>query len=161
LRLFPQDDDAVARLLVANQDREARIIDEWHTLCAASFGAHDGLCEQLFQDIYLPGLRDVYLCLWRRDAAEFVSLGRRKGENLAFAGVPFASYVAYLNLLKKSYAKVLADRVEVPELLDHVDTIHSALVSISADGYYRAVADADRPRPPADATSSGEVADTG
>src|SRR5689334_14099109 len=146
LRLFHEEEDgAISRLIEANQDRGAQILEEWHALCSASFGEHRALCEELFQDVYVPGLRDAYMCLWRRDLVEFVRLGRRLGEKLARAGVPFVSYVAYLNLLKKSYAKVLADKPEqLPDLLNHVDPIHSALVSICADSYYRAIADADR-----------------
>jgi hypothetical protein len=58
VKLFPQDDgEAIARLIEENQGREARIIEEWHALCASSFGAHEALSERVFRQIYVPSLR--------------------------------------------------------------------------------------------------------
>jgi len=138
LRLFPQDDgDAIARLIEENQEKEARIIEEWHRLCASSFGAHETLSERVFNEIYVPGLRYAYLCLLRRDAAAFVSFSRTLGEQLARLGVPFAAYVAYLHFLRRSYAKVLGDQPgALTRALTHIDAIHSYMVSIVADAYY-------------------------
>ena len=138
VRLFPQDDaDAIARLIEENQEKEGRIIEEWHALCASSFGAHAALSERVFQEIYVPSLRYAYLCLWRRDARAFVSFGRSLGEQLARVRVPFAAYVAYLHFLRRSYAKVFGDDPKkLSATLTHIDAIHAYLVSIAADAYY-------------------------
>jgi DNA-binding NtrC family response regulator len=140
LKLFPQEDgEAIARLIEENQEKEARIIEEWHTLCATSFGAHQALSERVFREIYVPSLRYAYLCLWRRDAPAFVSFGRNLGRQLARVGVPFAAYVAYLHFLRRSYAKVFGDEpAKLTPALTHIDAIHSYLVSIVADGFFAA-----------------------
>jgi DNA-binding NtrC family response regulator len=147
VKLFPQEDgEAIARLIEENQEKEPRIIEEWHSLCASSFGAHQALSERVFREIYVPGLRYAYLCLWRRDTPAFVSFGRGLGEQLARVGVPFAAYVAYLHFLRRSYAKVFGeDPAKLSAALTHIDAVHSYLVSIAADAYYgreRAIAPA-------------------
>jgi DNA-binding NtrC family response regulator len=140
VKLFPQNDgEAIARLIEENQEKEPRIIEEWHALCASSFGAHQMLSERVFQEIYVPSLRYAYLCLWRRDAPAFVSFGRSLGEQLARVGVPFAAFVAYLHFLRRSYGKVFSDDpTKLSAALTHIDAIHSYLVSIGADAYYAA-----------------------
>ncbi len=153
VRLFPQDDaDAVARLIEENLEKEPRIIAEWHDLCASSFGAHQALSENVFQEVYVPSLRNAYFCLWKRDAAGFVSFGRDLGEQLARVGVPFAAFVAYMHFLRRSYAKVFGDEPEkITAALAHIDAIHAYLVSICADGYHGA----ERPQP---ADGAGDAA---
>ena len=137
VKLFPQDSgEAVARLIEENHEKEPRIIEEWYALCASSFGAHQALSERVFREVYVPSLRYAYLCLWRRDAAAFASFGRSLGEQLARVGVPFAAYVAYLHLLRRSYAKVFGDDGNLPNVLTHIDAVHSFLVSVAADTYY-------------------------
>jgi len=38
VKLFPQDDgEAIARLIEENQEKEARIIEEWRVVCSSSF----------------------------------------------------------------------------------------------------------------------------
>ena len=138
LKLFPQEDgEAVARLIETNSAKEARIIEEWHAICAESFGAHRALSERVFQEIYVPSLRYVYLCLWRRDAPALVSFARSLGEQLARVGVPFAAFIAYLHFLRRSYAKVLDDDAgSLSVALNHIDAVHSYLVSVVADAYF-------------------------
>ncbi len=156
VRLFPQDDaDAVARLIEENLEKEPRIIEEWHTLCASSFGAHQALSEDNFQEVYVPSLRNAYAFLWRRDAPGFVAFGRELGEQLARLGVPFAAFVAYMHFLRRSYAKVFGDEPQkITAALAHIDAIHAYLVSICADGYHGT----ERPEPsPADADADANA----
>ena len=138
VRLFPQDDgEAIARLIEENQDKEARIIEEWRAVCASSFGAHRALSERVFHQIYVPSLRYAYLCLWRRDVPALVSFARSLGEQLARTGVPFAAFVAYLHFLRRSYTAVFGDQPEkLSAILTHMEAIHAYLVGISADTYY-------------------------
>jgi DNA-binding NtrC family response regulator len=138
VKLFPQDDgEAIARLIEENQDKEARIIEEWRAVCASSFGAHQALSEREFHEIYVPSLRYAYLCLWRRDVPGLVSFGRSLGEQLARARIPFAAFVAYLHFLRRSYTAVFGDQPEkLTAILTHMEAIHAYLVGICADTYY-------------------------
>jgi transcriptional regulator with PAS, ATPase and Fis domain len=162
VKLFPQDDgEAIARLIEENQDKEARIIDEWRAVCASSFGAHKALSERVFNQIYAPSLRYAYLCLWRRDVPALVSFARSLGDQLARARVPFAAFVAYLHFLRRSYTAVFGDQPEkLKAILTHMEAVHAYLVGICADTYYevsRAEDEAAREREAAAAAGTDAI----
>jgi DNA-binding NtrC family response regulator len=158
--LFPYGDaDAVARLIRAHQDKEARIVEEWYGRCASSFGAHRALSRRTFEEIYVPSLRRAYAHLINQDAAAFAAFGRKLGQKLAVAHVPFPAYVAYLHFLRQSYAVVLAgEGGDIGAALELVDTIHSRLVAITADGYYAAPGEPSPARSEANAEGAGDAA---
>jgi DNA-binding NtrC family response regulator len=132
--LFLRDDGGTAaRLIQANQDRAGEIVAEWHALCASSFGAHETLSERHFREACVPDLLSAWGFLLRRDAAGLVRLARSIGERQARSGVPFVGYVAYLNSLRQSYAKVFAGDPALGELLRVVDDVHGTLLAVVAE----------------------------
>jgi DNA-binding NtrC family response regulator len=75
-----------------------------------------------------------------QDAPGFVSFARGLGDRLAGAGVPFVAFVRYLHFLKQSYLAVLPlAQAEADQAHDLIDTVHSRLVSIVADSYFRPI----------------------
>jgi len=141
--LFPADDGTIARAIFANSGLEGQIVDEWRALCARSFVTVGALSEELFSEIFVDGLRTALSCLARGDVEGMIARAPSVGERLAAAGVPLASYVASLNCLKQSYAKALSGHPDLVNVLQHVEMVHSTLVIVVADGYYRALARAD------------------
>src|SRR5262245_45722588 len=136
-RLFPSEQaPAVAQLIFAHQDKEAGIVQEWKARCAVSFGAHEALSPQIFDEIYVPSLRQAHICLAAQDVPGFVRFARGLGERLSTASVPFVAFVRYLHFLKQSYLAVLPLGSDATEACDLIDTVHSRLVSIVADGYF-------------------------
>jgi DNA-binding NtrC family response regulator len=153
-RLFPSEQaPAVAQLIFAHQDKEAGIVEEWKARCAASFGAHEALSPQVFDEIYVPSLRQAHICLAAQDVPGFVRFARALGERLASASVPFVAFVRYLHFLKQSYLAVLPLGSDATNACDLIDTVHSRLVSIVADGYFR--------RPLGDARDGAAAAEAG
>ena len=142
-RLFPSEQaPAVAQLIVAHADKEEGIVREWKARCAASFGAHEAVSQQVFDEIYVPSLHQAHVHLATQDAPGFVRFAGNLGDRLTVAGVPFVAFVRYLHFLKQSYLAVLPlDEKLAGEAHDLIDTVHSRLVSIVADRYFHPVDD--------------------
>jgi two-component system NtrC family response regulator len=136
--LFPSEQaPAVARLIVAHQDKEAGILREWKARCAASFGAHEAVSQEVFDEIYVPSLHQAHVHLAMQDAPGFVRFARELGDRLTVARVPFVAFVRYLHFLKQSYLAVLPlDESMAREAHDLIDTVHTRLVSVVADRYF-------------------------
>lgn len=151
-RLFPSEQaPAVAQLIVANADKEDGILREWKARCAASFGAHEAVSQQVFDEIYVPSLHQAHVHLAMQDASGFVRFASDLGDRLTVAGVPFVAFVRYLHFLKQSYLAVLSlDEKKAEEAHDLIDTVHTRLVSVVADRYFH---------PPDEGTSGDRTPD--
>jgi DNA-binding NtrC family response regulator len=130
--------DAVTALIEAVRARKAQLFAEWHALCLSSVPHDAALLERLFHDLYIPQLRSAFECLARGDAISFVELARVLGEQVAGSDLPFAAFVAHVNFLKEACARMLADDLaELGRAQVVLDRLSWAIVSISAEGYYR------------------------
>ena len=138
--LFPASlADTVTSLIEAVRRRKLHLLAEWHALCLSSAPNEAALSERLIHELYIPRLRGAFECLACGEATSFVDITRALGEQVATSGLPFAAFVAHMNLLKETCARTLADDpAELGRAQVVFDRLSWAVVSIAAEGYYRA-----------------------
>src|SRR5512140_1821484 len=105
--LYPRDAaPVVSRLIERFSGQDEEIVEEWHALCAQSFGLHSAVTERTFRDYAVPLLRQGTVWAARGDVGAFIAFGRDLGTQLARAGIPFVAFISSLTLLRKCYANV-------------------------------------------------------
>jgi DNA-binding NtrC family response regulator len=150
LQLFPQSDVAtIAWVVETIRAERVALLDRWHARYAARFGADLVLSDALFQETYVPYLREAIVRIAGGDAEGFVGFAALLGAQLARSGVPFAVMVAHLQLLKESCLDLLGQRSGVIDqsIVLTIDKLMTCCITAAADSYYRSAPAAPHPDP--------------
>jgi two-component system NtrC family response regulator len=144
LDLFPHDAGAaIPRLVAAVRARKTSLAMQWGALSRSRLSARGTPSPTLFHEVYVPHLRRAGDCLARGNGAAFVAFAHGLGAQVATDGMPFAAFVAHVNLLKECCTNALADEAgTIHDAIALLDRVVTCLVGAAADGYH-----ARRPAP--------------